>query len=140
MKYTDLAASARGNIGPYCKACPVCDGRGCKNTVPGPGAKGSGTVAMRNYSAWQGVLLNMDTLHPYFEADSTCTVLGRELSLPVMIAAVQTLIDRLQDEISDLCAWRDSAIAERDFSNERAGMYRRYAESTLAAIGNCQEA
>lgn len=88
MKYTDLAASARGNIGPYCKACPVCDGRGCKNTVPGPGAKGSGTVAMRNYSAWQGVLLNMDTLHPYFEADSTCTVLGRELSLPVMIAPV----------------------------------------------------
>lgn len=55
-------------------------------------------------------------------------------------ATVQTLIDRLQDEISDLCAWRDSAIAERDFSNERAGMYRRYAESTLAAIGNCQEA
>lgn len=56
------------------------------------------------------------------------------------VAAVQTLIDRLQDEISDLCAWRDSAIAERDFSNERAGMYRRYAESTLAVIGNCQEA
>ena len=56
------------------------------------------------------------------------------------VATVQTLIDRLQDEISDLCAWRDSAIAERDFSNERAGMYRRYAESTLAAIGNCQEA
>ena len=56
------------------------------------------------------------------------------------VAAVQTLIDRLQDEISDLCAWRDSAIAERDFSNERAGMYRRYAESTLAAIGNFQEA
>lgn len=55
-------------------------------------------------------------------------------------ATVQTLVDRLQDEISDLCAWRDSAIAERDFSNERAGMYRRYAESTLAAIGNCQEA
>lgn len=56
------------------------------------------------------------------------------------VPAVQMLIDRLQDEISDLCAWRDSAIAERDFSNERAGMYRRYAESTLAAIGNCQEA
>lgn len=56
------------------------------------------------------------------------------------VPAVQTLIDRLQDEISDLCAWRDSAIAERDFSNERAGMYRRYAESTLAAIGNRQEA
>lgn len=56
------------------------------------------------------------------------------------VPVVQALIDRLQDEISDLCAWRDSAIAERDFSNERAGMYRRYAESTLVAIGNCREA
>ena len=61
-------------------------------------------------------------------------------AVPADLFAVQTLIDRLQDEISDLCAWRESAIAERDFSNERAGMYRRYAESTLAAIGNCQEA
>ena len=56
------------------------------------------------------------------------------------VAAVQTLIDRLQDEISDLCAWRDSAVAERDFSHERAGMYRWYAASTLAAIGNYREA
>lgn len=88
MKYSELAAAARGNIGPYCKACPVCDGRGCKNTVPGPGAKGMGTVAIRNYAAWQDVLVNMDTLHAPFEADTACTVLGRELSLPVMIGPV----------------------------------------------------
>lgn len=88
MKYSELAAAARGNIGPYCKACPVCDGRGCRNIVPGPGAKGTGTVAIRNYAAWQDVLVNMDTLHAPFEADTACTVLGRELSLPVMIGPV----------------------------------------------------
>lgn len=88
MKYSELAAAARGIIGPYCKACPVCDGRGCRNTVPGPGAKGTGTVAIRNYAAWQDVLVNMDTLHAPFEADTVCTVLGRELSLPVMIGPV----------------------------------------------------
>lgn len=88
MKYSELAAAARGNSGPYCKACPVCDGRGCRNTVPGPGAKGTGTVAIRNYAAWQDVLVNMDTLHAPFEADAACTVLGRELSLPVMIGPV----------------------------------------------------
>ncbi len=88
MKYSELAAAARGNIGPYCKACPVCDGRGCRNTVPGPGAKGTGTVAIRNHAAWQDVLVNMDTLHAPFEADAACTVLGRELSLPVMIGPV----------------------------------------------------
>lgn len=88
MKYSELAAAARGNIGPYCKACPVCDGRGCRNIVPGPGAKGTGTVAIRNYAAWQDVLVNMDTLHAPFEAVTACTVLGRELSLPVMIGPV----------------------------------------------------
>ena len=30
--------------------------------MPGPGAKGTGTVAIRNYEAWQNVYLNMDTI------------------------------------------------------------------------------
>ena len=88
MNYSELAASARGNIGPYCKACPKCDGRGCRGQIPGPGAKGSGTVAIRNHEAWQRVLVNMDTLHPYFEAATGVNVLGRDLSLPVMIGPV----------------------------------------------------
>ena len=29
MSYAELAAAARGAIGPYCRACPVCDGRAC---------------------------------------------------------------------------------------------------------------
>ncbi len=88
MTYQDLAAAARGNIGPHCKACPVCDGRGCRNTIPGPGAKGSGTVAIRNKQAWDEVLVNMDTLHEYFEASTVTRVLGRDLALPVMIGPV----------------------------------------------------
>ncbi len=88
MNYAELAAAARGNIGPYCRACVTCDGRGCRAQIPGPGAKGSGTVAMRNHEAWGEVLLNMDTLHPYFEATTSLNVLGRDLSLPVMIGPV----------------------------------------------------
>lgn len=88
MNYAELAASARGNIGPYCKACNKCDGRGCRGQIPGPGAKGSGTVAIRNHEAWQRALVNMDTLHPYFEARTGTGVLGADLSLPVMIGPV----------------------------------------------------
>ena len=88
MKYAELAAAARGNIGPYCRACPVCDGRGCRGTIPGPGAKGSGTVAIRNREAWGRVCVNMDTLHDYFEADMSVDVLGRNLALPVMVGPV----------------------------------------------------
>ena len=44
MEYNEVIKSARGCIGPYCKACPVCNGAACKNTMPGPGAKGIGTL------------------------------------------------------------------------------------------------
>ena len=40
MTYDEVLKSARGNMGPYCKVCPVCNGAACKNQMPGPGAKG----------------------------------------------------------------------------------------------------
>ena len=49
MSYAELAASARGNIGPFCRACPVCDGRACAGVMPGPGDKGTGRVAEKNW-------------------------------------------------------------------------------------------
>ena len=48
MNFQEVIKNARENIGPYCKACSTCNGRVCKNTIPGPGAKGTGTVAIRN--------------------------------------------------------------------------------------------
>lgn len=88
MIYGDLARAARDNIGPFCKACPVCDGRACAGVMPGPGDKGVGRVAHGNWEAWQRLRVNMDTLHGSFSADTRSTVLGRELSLPVMIGPV----------------------------------------------------
>ena len=88
MTYAELAAAARGQIGPHCKACPVCDGRACAGKIPGPGDKGVGRVAQRNWEAWQKLRVNMDTLHETFAADTRTQALGRELSLPVMVAPV----------------------------------------------------
>lgn len=88
MTYAELAAAARGNIGPYCKACPVCNGKACGSAMPGPGAKGTGTVAVKNWEAWQALSVNMDTLHETFSASTATRVLGRELSVPVMVGPV----------------------------------------------------
>lgn len=88
MTYSELAAAARGQIGPFCKACPTCDGRACAGVMPGPGDKGVGRVAHRNWEAWQDVHVSMDTLHESWAADTRTTVLGRELTLPVMIGPV----------------------------------------------------
>lgn len=51
MNYSDVLAQARTCSGPYCKACPVCNGKACGSTMPGPGAKGTGRVAIANYEA-----------------------------------------------------------------------------------------
>ena len=34
MEYKEILDSARTCIGPYCKACPVCNGKACGNQVP----------------------------------------------------------------------------------------------------------
>lgn len=39
MDYNEILKEAAGLMGPYCKACPVCNGRACGNCVPGPGSR-----------------------------------------------------------------------------------------------------
>ena len=48
MTYQEILERARPRVGPFCKACPVCNGIACKNTVPGPGAKAPAGF-IRNY-------------------------------------------------------------------------------------------
>ena len=88
MTYPEVLAAARECVGPYCKACPVCSGLACKNTVPGPGAKGLGTGAIRNYQKWQELCVNMDTICPNIPADTSVRLFGRDFALPVFAAPV----------------------------------------------------
>ena len=62
MNYAECLELARGKMGNYCKACPECNGRACKNQMPGPGAKGIGDTAIRNYDKWKDIRVQMDTL------------------------------------------------------------------------------
>ena len=56
MNYSECIENARTRIGNYCKACPECNGRACKNQMPGPGAKGVGDTAIRNYDKWKEMM------------------------------------------------------------------------------------
>ena len=87
MTYQQVIQQARGQMGP-CKACPVCDGKGCRGTIPGPGAKGIGDTAIRNYNAWQAIRLNMDTICASGQPDTRCSLLGQQFSLPVFAGPV----------------------------------------------------
>ena len=86
--WDEVVRAARPVIGSLCHACPRCDGRACGSTMPGPGAKGTGDVAVRNYAAWGRVRVNLDCIGAGGETDTSCELLGRRMSMPLMIAPV----------------------------------------------------
>ena len=70
MNYADVLAKAKETIGPNCKVCPVCNGLGCGNIMPGPGSKAPGNGANDNFNAWRKIKLNMDTIAANVEIDT----------------------------------------------------------------------
>lgn len=100
MTYQEVRQAARGNMGP-CLACPVCNGAACANTIPGPGAKGSGKVFARNYGAWQEILLNMDTIAPMAVPDTTFSFLGEQFAIPVFAAPIGVVRNHYGDKLSE---------------------------------------
>ena len=88
MTYTEALTLAREQIGPYCKACSICNGRACKNQIPGPGAKGVGDTAIRNYEKWQEIRVNMDTLCPNSGVDTSLELFGKTFQYPFFAGPV----------------------------------------------------
>ena len=88
MTYQEVVQNARGRIGKYCKACNVCNGRACTNLVPGPGAKGSGDGAIRNFDAWKNIRVNMDTICDNAPIDTSVCLFGKKFDMPVFAGPV----------------------------------------------------
>lgn len=102
MTYQEVLQNARTCMGPYCKSCPTCNGLACKNTVPGPGAKGIGTGFIRNYQKWQELCVNMDTICENKPADTSFTLFGQTVDIPVFAAPVGALTLHYGDKFNDL--------------------------------------
>ena len=85
-----------------CRACPVCNGLACKNTIPGPGAKGLGTGAIRSYQKWQELCVNMDTICENSDTDTTYDFFGQKLVIPVMAGPVGAVTLHYGDKFDDL--------------------------------------
>ena len=101
MTYQEVLGQARTCMG-KCHACPVCSGLTCKNMVPGPGAKGLGTGAIRNYQKWQELCVNMDTICENKPADTSYDFFGKKVVLPVFAAPVGAMQLHYGDKYDDL--------------------------------------
>ena len=101
MTSQEILESARTQMGPHCKACNVCNGIVCKNTMPGPGAKGSGTGFIRNYQKWQELCVNMDTICEGGPVDTGFTLFGQKYELPVFAGPVGAVKMHYGDKFTD---------------------------------------
>ena len=102
MDYNEILKKAAGEVGPYCKACPVCNGRACGNIMPGPGSKVPGNTAARNYDKWQEIFVNMDTLCPNANVDTSFELFGKKFTAPIFIAPLGALNMHYGDKHNDL--------------------------------------
>ena len=109
MTYQEVLANARTCMGPYCKSCPTCNGLACKNTVPGPGAKGIGTGFIRNYQKWRELCVNMDTICENKPVDTSFELFGHKVALPVFAAPVGAMQLHYGDKYDDL-AYNDILV------------------------------
>ncbi len=128
MTYDEVLKSARGNMGPYCKVCPVCNGAACKNQMPGPGAKGVGDNAVRNYQKWQEIRVNMDTIHENKPIDTSVELFGRTFKYPFFAGPVGAMTLHYGEKYDDLaynnllvdaCAKGGIAAFTGDGTNEK---------------------
>lgn len=103
MNYQEVINEAKTCMGAYCKVCPVCNGRACKNQMPGPGAKGVGDTAIRNYEKWQEIRVNMDTICENKPVDTSLELFGKTFRFPFFagpVGAVQLHYGKKYDDMT----------------------------------------
>lgn len=102
MNYQEMLEQAKGCIGSYCKACNVCNGKACRNQIPGPGAKGVGDTAIRNYDKWQEIRVNMDTICENGKVDASIKLFGRTFRYPFFAGPLGAVNLHYGDKYDDL--------------------------------------
>lgn len=102
MNFSECIEQARTRIGKYCKACPECNGRACRNQIPGPGAKGVGDTAIRNYDKWKEIRLQMDTLVEKRPVDTSLELFGKTFQYPFFAGPVGAVNLHYGDALNDI--------------------------------------
>lgn len=88
MDMKEVRTLAKERMKGFCRVCPICDGKICAGETPGMGGGGTGTAFHNNMSALKNVRVNMRLVHEVRTPDTSCSILGLNLSLPVIAAPI----------------------------------------------------
>lgn len=101
MTQKEVLEQARTCLGAYCKGCQICNGRVCRNQIPGPGAKGIGDTAIRNYDKWKEIRVQMDTICENKPVDTVFRLFGKEFAYPFFAGPVGAVNLHYGEKYSD---------------------------------------
>lgn len=142
MEFREVMENAKGCIGSYCKVCPECNGRACKNQMPGPGAKGVGDTAIRNYDKWKEIRIQMDTLTENKKVDTSMELFGKTFKYPFFAGPVGAVKLHYGDKYDDadyneilVSACAEEGIAAFTGDGVNPEVMKAAAKAVLAADG-----
>ena len=75
-----------------CHVCPQCNGKACVGMIPGFGGLRTGRSFMRNVEALQEYGLVMRSMSGVDDPDTAVTLMGKRLSMPVLLAPVGGIV------------------------------------------------
>lgn len=132
MEYAQVLENAKKTIGPKCKVCPVCNGLGCGNTMPGPGSKAPGNGANDNFKAWRNIKLNMDTIASADPIDTSTELLGRKFAFPLLTAPIGSIRKQFNPS-DDIADFNEKCMA----ACESRGIMHAYGNGLMPHVWGC---
>jgi len=101
MDLATLRKTAREKLTGFCRVCPVCDGRVCAGEVPGMGGTGTGSSFKTNVEALAKRRFNMRTIHDVKTVDTSLSLWGSKLAVPVLAAPMTGASYNMGGKISE---------------------------------------
>lgn len=84
----EIRDNAKKMMKNFCHVCNRCNGLACTGEVPGMGGVGTGSSFIANIKGLDKFQFNMRLIHDISEPDTTVTILGKKLSLPLLAAPI----------------------------------------------------
>ena len=101
MNIKEVRQEAKKRLNGICRVCRECNGVACAGEFPGIGSTGSGASFNNNYNALASLRVKMRVIHAACDPETSLTLLGQKLSMPILGAAVAGARMNFQEIISE---------------------------------------
>lgn len=88
MNVKEVRQEAKKRFKGICRVCRECNGVVCAGEFPGIGGVGSGVSFVNNYKALAALRIKMRVIHAASDPETSMTILGQKLSMPILGAVV----------------------------------------------------